>query len=155
MLYNRVLSQWRAGSLQLTPYHLPWVAPLLVHLSPHLIAQQWWTPGNMLLLRTPKLEHLVCPAGGVMGVVGRSTAACIAAIVETKCVLIGKGHDVMPLRREVGQLTQLLPCSVGGWWVKMRGSLLLPLQTWQHWLCKLKLLTSSHGPITKEFIGMV
>lgn len=29
----------------------------LVHLSPHLISQQWWTPGNVLLLRTPKLKQ--------------------------------------------------------------------------------------------------
>lgn len=29
----------------------------LVHLSPHLISQQWRTPGNMLLLRTPKLKQ--------------------------------------------------------------------------------------------------
>lgn len=29
----------------------------LVHLSPHVISQQWWTPGNILLLRTPKLKQ--------------------------------------------------------------------------------------------------
>lgn len=28
----------------------------LVHLSPHVISQQRWTPGNILLLRTPKLK---------------------------------------------------------------------------------------------------
>lgn len=64
VLDDRVLSQWRARSLELTPEHLPWVAPLLVHLSPNLFSQQWWTPGNMLLLRTPKLQLLVWPAGG-------------------------------------------------------------------------------------------
>lgn len=84
MLDNRVLSQWRAWSLQLTPRHLSWVAPLLVHLSPHLISQQWWTPGNMLLLRTPKLQQLVRPAVGMVGVGGRTAAACIASIMETK-----------------------------------------------------------------------
>lgn len=84
VLDDRVLPQWRARSLQLTPLHLSRVAPLLVHLSPHLISQQLLTPGNKRLLRPPKLQQLVGPAGGKMWVGGRSAAACIASIMETK-----------------------------------------------------------------------
>lgn len=84
VLDNRMLSQRWARSLQLTSKHFPWVAPLLVHLSPHLLSQKRWTPGNMLLLRTPKLQQLSGPVMGEMGVRRRSATACIAYVMETK-----------------------------------------------------------------------
>lgn len=55
------------------------------------------------------------------------------------------------------QLAQLLPCPMrrGGMKMMRRRSLLLPLQTWQHWLWDLHFLTSSYGTIIKEFTGLV
>lgn len=38
VLDDRVLQERGTQSLQVAPYHLPWVASLLVHLSPHIIA---------------------------------------------------------------------------------------------------------------------
>lgn len=99
VLNDRVLWQGRAGSLQLTSEHIPMKAPLLVHLSPHFISQQWRTPGNMLLLSTPKLQQWVGSAGRKMWVSGRSAAACVASIVETQRVLIGQGQNRMGLRK--------------------------------------------------------
>lgn len=68
---------------------------------------------------------------------GRSAAAANeASAVEAQRVLAGQRQDGVALRRKVGvvELAELLPASVRRWGMKERGrgSLRLPLHSWEH-----------------------